>query len=192
MQKLDFQKDLNSVLNFSNPVSVYFILPLIQSPWFQFEYLNQILDFQFCKVPKTQFDLVLFWVQFKIDLKEFKPLVLNWKSFNQIRKENFATHFFFFVFGPNHLAAHLFWFENSSLASPSMHPIRSTLWPNLAHLGIIFLTSPRAATAAVLRPHHHRTLRRAAPALHTEDMSHHLTLLLFRIKPKPPHCFDSL
>jgi hypothetical protein len=33
-------------LNFTNPVSFYFIYPLISSLWFKFEYLKQIPKFQ--------------------------------------------------------------------------------------------------------------------------------------------------
>jgi hypothetical protein len=44
--------------------------------WFKFIYLNQILKFQIWKVPKSLFELILFWIQFKFGLKIFKtPLV---------------------------------------------------------------------------------------------------------------------
>jgi hypothetical protein len=136
---------------------------------------------------QTQFDSVLFWVQFKIDLKKFKPLVLNSKFFNQI----FAAHFFFLCFWPKPPCGPSLFHWNSPLASPSACPICSTLRPNLAHLGIVFLALPRAAVAAIFQPYHHPALRRAALAIRTEEMSHRLTILLFCIEPKLPHHFDS-
>jgi hypothetical protein len=46
-------------LNFTNPVSFYFIYPLISSLWFKFEYLKQIPKFQIWKVP-TKFNWFYF------------------------------------------------------------------------------------------------------------------------------------
>jgi hypothetical protein len=51
IQELDFQKDSNFVLNFQN--LLWFILnPIVYSPWFKFEYLNQLPKLQILKVLK--------------------------------------------------------------------------------------------------------------------------------------------